>query len=300
MSAKLTLGPLLFHWQAEDRRDFYYKIADETDIDTVYLGEVVCSKRTPFFQPYIEDIRKRLEDSGKKVIFSTLAEVAGNSDIKAVKEICSLKKNEIEVNDASALFMLKDKKFRIGQLFNLYNEEAIKFLYKKGATHFCLPVELPKNSIEIMAEIAANLNSNIEIQVFGRMPLALSARCYHARAYGRVKANCQFVCEEDKDAMALKTIDNNNFLTINGIQTLSYSYLNLINELDELENIGVGYFRLSPHSCNMMDVIDLFNKKIQQKISNKEAKEKLKEIVNIKEFSNGFYYSKAGLEEVAA
>ena len=50
--AHLTLGPLLFHWPAHKRRDFYLRIADEAPIDTVYLGEVVCSKREPFFEPY--------------------------------------------------------------------------------------------------------------------------------------------------------------------------------------------------------------------------------------------------------
>ena len=48
MSA-LTLGPILFNWKPERRRDFYFRIADEAPIDCVYLGEVVCSKREPFF-----------------------------------------------------------------------------------------------------------------------------------------------------------------------------------------------------------------------------------------------------------
>jgi len=48
MSA-LTLGPILFNWKPERRRDFYFRIADEAPIDCVYIGEVVCSKREPFF-----------------------------------------------------------------------------------------------------------------------------------------------------------------------------------------------------------------------------------------------------------
>ena len=49
MKYKITLGPCLFNWLVNDWRDFYYKIADETDVDEVYLGEVVCFKRDPFF-----------------------------------------------------------------------------------------------------------------------------------------------------------------------------------------------------------------------------------------------------------
>ncbi len=48
--AQLTLGPLLYHWDAEKRRDFYFKIADEAPVDCVYLGEVICSKREPYFE----------------------------------------------------------------------------------------------------------------------------------------------------------------------------------------------------------------------------------------------------------
>ena len=46
---KLTLGPCLFNWTVNDWRDFYFMIADETSIDEVYIGEVVCYKREPFF-----------------------------------------------------------------------------------------------------------------------------------------------------------------------------------------------------------------------------------------------------------
>ena len=38
MRANLTIGPLLFHWPAERKRDFYFRIADEAPVDTVYLG----------------------------------------------------------------------------------------------------------------------------------------------------------------------------------------------------------------------------------------------------------------------
>ena len=73
MTATLSLGPVLFNWDAEDKRDFYFRIADEAPIDTVYLGEVVCSKRTPFFDPYVPEVAERLRRGGKQVVYSTLA-----------------------------------------------------------------------------------------------------------------------------------------------------------------------------------------------------------------------------------
>jgi len=76
----------------------------------------------------------------------------------------------------------------------------------------------------------------------GRMSLALSARCYHARAYGRARDSCQFVCKNDPDGLQLRTIDGRSFLS-------SHDYLNLIQELPDLQASGVSRFRLSPHTC---------------------------------------------------
>ena len=49
----VTLGPVLFNWAPEAWRDFYFRIADEAPITTAYLGEVICSKRGPQFEPHI-------------------------------------------------------------------------------------------------------------------------------------------------------------------------------------------------------------------------------------------------------
>ena len=65
--ARLTLGPLLFHWPAAKRRDFYFRIADEATLDSVYLGEVVCSKRVPAFEPYRAAVIERLTAAGKEL-----------------------------------------------------------------------------------------------------------------------------------------------------------------------------------------------------------------------------------------
>ena len=44
----LTLGPLLYLWDQPAWSDFYSRIADEAEVDSVVLGEVVCSKRDHF------------------------------------------------------------------------------------------------------------------------------------------------------------------------------------------------------------------------------------------------------------
>src|SRR5215470_11870052 len=49
---QLSLGPMLYNWAPERWRDFYFRIADEAPIDTVVIGEIVCSKRLPFIAPH--------------------------------------------------------------------------------------------------------------------------------------------------------------------------------------------------------------------------------------------------------
>ncbi|MGG6498428.1 UNVERIFIED_CONTAM: U32 family peptidase, partial [Bacteroidetes bacterium 56_B9] len=54
-------------------RDFYFRIADEAPVDTVAVGEVICSKRTPFFDEHVAAVIERLQASGKEVLVSSLA-----------------------------------------------------------------------------------------------------------------------------------------------------------------------------------------------------------------------------------
>ena len=58
---KLTLGPVLFNWPTPMWVDFYARIADEAPVDRVVIGEVVCSKRSPFRTNAVVDVIERLE-----------------------------------------------------------------------------------------------------------------------------------------------------------------------------------------------------------------------------------------------
>ena len=69
----LTLGPLLFNWDAGRIRAFYAGIADNSKFDRVHVGEVVCGKRMPFSDEVWPEVIERLEAAGKEVVLSTLA-----------------------------------------------------------------------------------------------------------------------------------------------------------------------------------------------------------------------------------
>jgi collagenase-like PrtC family protease len=292
--SELTLGPVLFNWNPERWRDFYFRIADEAPVATVYLGEVVCFKRAPLFEPHLEEVAARLSAAGKAVVFSTLAEVMSRQERRLVESLCAEYSATIEANDGSALLQLRGRPHHAGPYVNVYNEHTLDVLARGGVCNVCLPPELPASATAALCAAAAKRDVTIEVQVFGRLPLALSARCYHARAHGRTKDSCQFVCDNDPDGMALRTLEDKPFLTVNGIQTLSHDYLNLVCELADLKDMGVTRFRLSPHSCDMVEVATVFRAVLDRRIDVAQASARL-DALNIEApFSNGFYYGKPG------
>jgi collagenase-like PrtC family protease len=291
--SELTLGPVLFNWQPEDWRDFYFRIADEAPIATVYLGEVICFKRAPLFEPYLELVAARLRAAGKTVVRSTLAEVMSKQERKMVDDVCA-EDAMVEANDGSALLRLRGRPHHAGPFVNVYNERTLAVLARGGVCNVCLPPEMPAPAIQALSPEAAKLGVSIEVQVFGRLGLALSARCYHARAHGRSKDSCQFICNVDPDGMPLRTLEDKPFLAVNGIQTLSHDYLNLVGELADLQDMGVSRFRLSPHSCDMVAVAAIFRDALDRRIDAGEAAARLDALKIDAPFSNGFYYGKPG------
>jgi len=292
--ASVTLGPVLFNWEPERWRDFYFRIADEAPVSTVYLGETVCSKRAPLLEPYYEVVADRLSGAGKTVVFSTLSEVVSKLDRKLAEQICTADEYLVEANDGSALLHLQGRAHHIGPLMNVYNERTAAFLAGKGARNICLPAEMPAAAIGTLCRSVRDIDTTIEVQVFGRQSLALSARCYHARAHGRTKDSCRFVCENDPDGLELNTLDGRPFLAVNGVQTLSYEYVNLIHEVPELRTMGVSRFRLSPHSLDMVKIASIFRDVMDGRLASNEAAVQLESIKPAAPFSNGFYYGKPG------
>lgn len=296
---KLTLGPIAYHWPADTRRDFYARIADEAPVDEVYLGEVICSKRAPFHEGDLPEIIARLERAGKTVIMSTLAEVMLKRERKATEDIAAMDVPEIEVNNAAGLYARGTRPHRIGPFMNVYNEATIAWMAAQGATHVCLPAELPGPAIAVAARAARDLGLGVEVQVFGRASLAVSARCYHARAHGRTKDNCQFVCEQDADGMPLNTRADAPILRVNGIQTQSESYLDLLPETPCLVADSVTHLRLMPQALDMVAVAGVFRDVLDNDLPVEEADHRLGLLSRGVNLSNGFYYGTAGYRRLA-
>lgn len=287
----LSLGPLLFNWETGRWRDFYARVADEAPVELVYLGEVVCSKRQPFFSDMLPEVIERLERGGKTVILSSLALPTLERELRYCAALADASQM-VEANDVSMLPHLAGRPHAIGPLLSVYNEAAARLLIDGGARRIALPPELPMGSIAAIAAAAGE--AEIEVWAFGRVPLAISARCYHARLHGRTKDSCQFVCENDPDGLRVDTLDGEKFLAINGVQTLSHTYCNLIFETKQLGEIGVSTLRLSPHTCDMVAVARTFRDVLDDTCEPSRAMQLLRAIAPDAAFSNGFVHGVNG------
>jgi O2-independent ubiquinone biosynthesis protein UbiV len=259
---------------------------------------VICSKRAPFFERELPETIERLERGGKTVVLCSLAEVMLKRERQATADLMAGDSHEVEINNAAGLLARGQRPHRIGPFLNAYNEASIAWMASQGATHVCLPPELPGASMRVAAQNARELGLGVEVQVFGRAPLAVSARCYHARAHGRTKDNCQFICEEDADGMPLTTSDGQPILRINGIQTLSDSYIELTREMPELTEMGVTHARLMPQDVDMVAVAGAFAELIAGRIDAPEAQARLSAVCQGTAFSNGFFHGEAGYRRI--
>ncbi|MBA4794814.1 U32 family peptidase [Phenylobacterium sp.] len=258
MTLELALGPLLFNWSAEDVAGFYDRMAGESLVRRVYLGEVVCGKREPLNADVLARAADRLRAAGKEVVWSTLALLATARDrsrMRRLLEDAAL----VEVNDVSALPVLPvGQPFTAGPLLNVYNATAAQILIDRGCDRLCANVELPLRAIAEIHRACPTLP--IELFAFGRMPLALSARCHHAHRFGLSKDTCRFVCDRDPDGQAVQTVEGAPFLSINGVQTLSHGVQCVGLSPETLWTAGVRALRLSPHACDMSAVIAAYGR----------------------------------------
>ncbi len=286
---QLTLGPVLFNWPNDRWVDFYARIADEADVDRVCVGEVVCSKRTPFRDDVIAGVIERLERAGKEVAVATLAMPTSPREMRAIRELVDTGLL-VEANDVATIHLLGGRPHVTGPFLNIYNEETVALHRSLGATRICVPPELDLDAVRRLAAADAG----IEVLVFGRAPLAISARCYHARVHGLTKDSCQFICERDLDGMDVRTIDGRAFLAVNGVQTLGHATTAAVRQIDALRAAGLAALRLSPHTCDMVEVARVFRALAVASIASDEASARLIALQPPGPLADGFLRGRAG------
>ena len=299
---KLSLGPLLYYWPQWQVADFYESMAG-LPVDTVYLGETVCSRRHELRLPDWIATAEKLLAAGKEVVLSSQTLLESESDLKTLRKIVETGKEgriRVEANDMGAVRLLAaaNVPFIAGPTLNVFNEHTLRWLADQGAQRWVMP---PEMSREALAAILADKPAGLETEVFayGRLPLAFSARCFTARHFNLQKDACEFRCIANPDGLDLKTREGETFLTLNGIQTQSAKVYNLLAELPELAQAQVDVIRLSPQSEHMDKIIAAFRSGLDGSVLPALAWESIQP-EQVAAPCNGFWYGKPGLDQITA
>ena len=292
---QLTLGPVLYYWQRDALFKFYEEVAD-SPVDIVYLGETVCSKRHLF---RLEDwlaVAQKLADCGKEVVLSTQALIESESDLQTLRRLAENGQFMVEANDMGAVHLLSGKGFVVGPHINTYNPETLSLLAELGAKRWVMPVEMSR---PMLSDILSRKPQGIETEVFvyGRLPLAFSARCFTARHYNLPKDDCQFRCLDHSYGLTLKTRDGKPFLALNGIQTQSSSIYNLMAELEGLKQVGVDVVRVSPQPFHTGKILSLFRQRLDGNLTGSDASQQIKRLMPDQP-CDGYWHAKAGIEQI--
>lgn len=291
---ELTLGPVLFDWPKDEFFRFYEQAA-AMDVDRVYIGEVVCSRKLGFAQSDLRAIISLLEGAGKKVTLSSLAVISNEDELEFTRRLldygCS-----IEANDM-AVFNMADPSSRevfAGPHITAYNAPTIEFLKSIGVNRVTFPVEMSKDSFEYCLRQTGVFG---EVFAHGKVPLAFSWRCYTSRAFGLSKTNCKHDCLRYPDGMDLKTVDGKDIFSVNGTSILSADTYTLIEFVDSLREAGAGALRISPQHSGTGRVVEVFRARMNGTMDSSEALAELK-AVTAGGFSNGWYLGGAGKDYI--
>lgn len=287
---KYSLGPLLYFWPKNDVEAFYQQ-AKNSNVDIIYLGESVCSKRRELKPAQWLEIAKDIATSGKQVVLSTMALLEAPSEVNIMKKYVDNGDFIIEANDVSAIQLASQAKipFVVGPAVNCYNAQTLKLFLKQGMTRWCMPVELSRewlsNTLTECEKLGIRNKFETEVFSYGYLPLAYSARCFTARAENRAKDDCETCCIKYPQGITVNSQENQKVFTLNGIQTQSGYCYNLINDLKGMADL-VDVVRLSPLGLDTLSLVDDFRSNEQS-----EVRHQLEDSHQC----NGYWHSLAGL-----
>ncbi|MDQ2076429.1 U32 family peptidase [Marinimicrobium sp. ABcell2] len=247
---KFSLGPILYYWE-KAKVEAFYRDAAESEADVVYLGETVCSKRRELKLSDYMKLAHNLREAGKEVVLSTMTLLESPADLRELRRYCENGEFHLEANDVGAIELLRAQGlgFVAGSAINCYNAQTLQRLLSLGMRRWLVPVELSRDwlsQILSVPEIQA-LRHTFEVEVlgFGHLPLAWSARCFTARSYNKPKDDCGLCCIHHPEGRPVHNLEGLRVFTLNGVQTLSGSRNNLVNDLPGMTGL-VDVVRLSP------------------------------------------------------
>ncbi|WP_394129558.1 U32 family peptidase [Shewanella maritima] len=288
----ISLAPLSYCWDKQTVQDFYQAVAD-SKINTVYLGETVCSRRRELkFNDYLE-IASTLKSKGKNVVLSTMALIEAQSELTELSRYIDNGEFMIEANDMAAVHLASQANipFVCGPTINNYNRASLDILHKKGMQRFVMPFELSQQWLSKV--IADKPDFEVEVYGHGYIPLAHSARCFTAKHYDLSKDNCKTICQQHPKGLLAQTQEKQPLLRLNGIQTQSAAKVNLIAQIPKMQQMGVDYWRLSVSS---IDDITLANQIIRTQHQTTDLQQLAAQLSDSSE-CNGYWFGDAGMSQ---
>ena len=291
-SPRLALGPLTYYWPRSRVLDFYARALD-WPVDVVYLGETVCSRRHELRLADWLELAARFADAGKEAVLSTYELIETDADLRVMRSVVANGRLRVEANDMGAVHLLAGHgPFVAGPFLNVYNAATLELLAEAGASRWVAPVEMSAAGLrELLAEAPA---IETEVFAFGRLPLAVSARCFTARYHNLDKDHCAYRCIEDPEGMLLSTQEGEPFLVLNGVQTQSARVQNLLPWIEEAIAIGVDVFRLSPQPEGMDEVVAAFDGAARHGLAARPALARLAQVTGAGT-CDGYWHGGAGM-----
>ncbi len=287
---ELSVGPVLYYWSRAELIRFYEAVG-RSGVASVGLGEIVCSRRHEMKLADWMAVGRELRSAGKEVVIGTQALMESEADLRQARAWVDNGEFLVEANDAAAVRLAAERvPWVIGAYVNVYSSATLDEYVSLGAVRWVPPVELSLSAVEQVNPGSARVSS--EIHVFGRMPLALSARCFTARHFDLPKDQCAFLCGNYPDGLNLQTREGQPFLAFNGIQTLSGAYLCLLPQAQALRGTRIRRLRLSPCSQGFTRVIEVYEAVFNQGADAADAVRELQSLGLPGPLANGYVYER--------